>query len=163
MGLYFRRGQSHARWVPTIASLTGGPTSAELGAGVDITPAITALSGLETSLNRINTPVMNAREELQTSGPQTLGDATLTILDDDGVVASGSTARAAARTALAVNSNGYLVIAPSKLAPTTGDKVDVFPALVGAVNRDYSLDPQLARSVVQLAITGQPRQDTAIL
>jgi hypothetical protein len=30
------------------------------------------------------------------------------------------------------------------------------------VNRDYSLDAQLARSVVQLAITGAPRKEVAL-
>jgi hypothetical protein len=162
MGLYFRRGQSAARWLPTVASTTAGPTLAEYTAGVDLTPAITAIAGLETSLNRINTAVMNAREELQTNGPQTLGDATLTILDDDGTVASGSTQRTAARTALAENANGYVFVLPHKVTATTGDKGDLFPALVGAVNRDYSLDAQLARSVVQLAITGAPRKEVAL-
>src|SRR5436305_14009746 len=114
MAVYFRRGQSYAAWVPTIASTSAGPTTTELGAGTELTAAITALSGFETSLNRINTPLMSQKEELQVDGPQTLGDATLTIIDDDGVSSSGSAARAAARTALAEGAVGYVVAAPRK-------------------------------------------------
>lgn len=162
MSVYFRRGQSAIFVVPTIASTTAGPTAAELTAGVDITAAVTALGGFETSLNRINTPLMSQKEELQVDGPQTLGDGTITIIDDDGVVSSGSTDRTGARTALVEGGSGYLVISPSKLAPTTGDKVDVWPYKSGALNRDLSLDAQLARSVCQVAFTGAPRKDKAI-
>lgn len=162
MSVYFRRGQAAAIVVPTIASVSGGPTVSELTAGVDVTAAVTALSGFETSLNRINTPLMSQKEELQVDGPQTLGDATVTIIDDDGVVAAGSTVRAGARVALAEGTVGYLVIAPDKLAPTTGTKVDVWPMKVGALNRDHSLDAQLARSVAQLAITATPRKTVAV-
>jgi hypothetical protein len=163
MSVYFRRGQSAAFVVPTISSTSAGPTVAELGAGVDITAAVTALGGFETSLNRINTPLMSQKEELQVDGPQTLGDATVTIIDDDGVTSSGSTIRAGARTALAASTVGYLVIAPDKLTPVVGTKVDVWPMKVGALNRDLSLDAQLARSVAQLAITATPRTNAAVL
>jgi len=162
MSVYFRRGQSAAYWVPTIASLTGAPTTAELGAGVNITAAVTALGGFETSLNRINTPLMSQKEELQVDGPQTLGDGTITIVDDDGVAAAGSTVRTAAKTALAEGAVGYLVIAPDNLTPGSGTKVDVWPAKVGAFNRNLSLDAALATSLAQLAFTAQPRKDKAI-
>jgi hypothetical protein len=162
VSVYFRRGQSSIFVVPTIASTTAGPTAAELAAGVDITQAVTGLGGFETSLNRINTPLMSQKEELQVDGPQTLGDGTITIIDDDGTASAGSTARAGARTALVEGSSGYLVICPSKLAPTTGDKVDVWAHKSGALNRDLSLDAQLARSVCQVAFTASPRKDKAI-
>lgn len=162
MGLFFLRGQSAARWLPTVASASAGPTLAEWTAGTDLTPAITALAGWETSLNRINTAVMNAKEELQTNGPQTLGDASITLLDDDGQAASGSTQRVAAKTALAEGTNGYFGVCTFKAAPTTADKIYLFPALVGAVNPDLSLDAQLSRLIVQMAITGAPRKNVAI-
>jgi hypothetical protein len=162
MSVYFRRGQSAAFFVPTIASTTAGPTAAELSAGVDVTKAVTALGGFETSLNRINTPLMSQKEELQVDGPQTLGDGTITLVDDDGTTSADSTARVAARTALAEGTSGYIVVAPSKLAPTTGDKVDVWPCKVGALNRNLGLDAALATSVAQLAFTAQPRKEKAI-
>lgn len=162
MSLYFRRGQSGAYWLPTVASTSAGPTAAEVTAGTPLTKAITALSGLETTLNRINTAVMSQKEELQVDGPQTLGDATITILDDDGVTAADSTARQDARDALEETSVGYLFIIPDKTTSAVGDTGDLWPAKVGARNRDNSMDAQLARSVVQLAITSQPRKDVAI-
>jgi hypothetical protein len=55
------------------------------------------------------------------------------------------------------------VVAPDKLTPVAGTKVDVFPMKVGALNRDLSLDAQLARSVAQLAITATPRKSVAVL
>jgi hypothetical protein len=162
MAVYFRRGQSAAYFVPTIASTTAGPTASELAAGVNITKAVTGLGGFETSLNRINTPLMSQKEELQVDGPQTLGDGTITLVDDDGTTSADSTARIAARTALAEGVSGYVVIAPSKLTPTTGDKVDVWPSKVGAMNRNLGLDAALATSVAQLAFTSQPRKEVAI-
>jgi hypothetical protein len=79
------------------------------------------------------------------------------------VTSSGSTIRTGARTALAESTVGYLVVAPDKLTPVAATKVDVFPMKVGALNRDLSLDAQLARSVAQLAITATPRKSVAVL
>jgi hypothetical protein len=163
LSVYFRRGQSALIVVPTIASTTAGPTASELAAGVDVTAAVTGLGGFETSLNRINTPLMSQREELQVDGPQTLGDGTITLVDDDGTASAGSTARVAARTALAEGTTGYLVVAPSKLTPTTGTVVDVWPFKSGALNRNLGLDAALATSVCQVAFTASPRKDKAVL
>lgn len=163
MSLFFRRGQSAAFWVPSIASTTAGPTAAEVTAGTDLSQAITAMVGFTTTLNRINTPVMSQKEETQTDGPQTLGDATITLLDDDGVSSSGSTARVAAHTALAEAAAGYVVVSPQKVGPLVAtDKVWVFPAKVGAVNPDLSTDAKLATTEVQIAITASPRKNVAV-
>jgi hypothetical protein len=163
VGLYFRRGQANITFCTAIASTTLVPTAAEITAGVDLSKAILGVTGFNTTLNRVNTALLDYAQEVQVAGPQTFGDASLTIADDDGVASADSTARVAARTALAEGTNGYIVIAASKRGkPTSSTKVDVWPVLVGALNREITLDAQVARSTAQLAITGAAAKDVAV-
>lgn len=163
MGLFFRRGQSNMTFLTALASTSLIPTAAEITAGVDLSKAILGVTGFNTTLNRVNTPVLDYAQEIQVAGPQTFGDASLTLADDDGTTSADSTARVAARTALAEGTNGYIVIAASRRGkPVAATKVDVWPVLVGALNREITLDAQIARSTAQLAITGAAAKDVAV-
>jgi hypothetical protein len=161
--MFFRRGKSSARLVLTCAD-PAAPTVAELDAGTDLSKAVAAIAGFETTLNRINQPVMAYAEELQIDGPQTFADASMTLLEDDGTGADGdSTARQAAYTALDEGSAGFMVLAPSKAgALIAADDVELWPYKVGARNRGWSLDAEAARYTVQFAITGSPQKDATV-
>lgn len=154
MGMFFRRGTSGVRFVPTIAVL-GSPTAAELTAGTDLGPALASIEGFETSLNRINQPLLKYRVEVQIDGPQQFGDAKLTLIEDDGTGASGDDlARKTIYTVLGEQVTGFIVINPTANVFTAAAKVEVWPVRIGSKNRSFSLDAEPARYVCELAITG---------
>lgn len=161
--MFFRRGKSSARLVLTIAN-KAAPTAAELTAGTDLSKAVAAIAGFETTLNRINQPVMAYSEELQIDGPQTFADASMTLLEDDDTGVDGdSVARVAAYTALDEGTSGYIVLAPKKAgALVATDDCEVWPIRVGARNRGWGLETEAARYVVQFAITGPPEKDAVV-
>lgn len=162
MSIFFRRGKSNATFILTMAG--AAPTVAELAAGTDLSKAITAISGFDTTLNRVNTPIMDYSQEAQTEGPQQFSDASMTLIEDDGTAAQDSTARTAAYAAMAEGTSGYMILAPRKRGtPAAADKVEIWPVKVGARNRDWSLEGQPARYTVQFAITGSPVKDATVL
>lgn len=160
--LYFRRGKSNAFFLLTIAG-AAGPTLAEITAGTELSAAVGGMSGWETSLNRVNQPVLKYVQDYQVPGPQQYGDAQMTFIDDDGLGSdTDSTARQAVSTAMVVNTTGFIVLSPKKLVPIAGTKVHVFPVLVGARNDAFTLDAELAKYVVDFAISGAARKDVAV-
>jgi len=154
MGMFFRRGTTGVRFVPTIA-LLGSPTAAEITAGTDLGPALAGMEGFETSLNRINIALLKYRQEVQVDGPQTFGDAKLTLIEDDGTGAAGDDlARKTIYTVLAEQATGFVVINPVANIFTAAAKVEVWPIRIGSKNRSFTLDAEPARYVTELAITG---------
>ena len=156
---YFRRGRSKALLVPTIAD-QDHPTVAELGAGTDLSAAVTAIAGFDTSTSRISQAVLAHKQNVQIDGEQTFGDATITLLEDDGTSGGDSVAIAAAYTALVEDATGYIVLAPTSTAATK--KVEVWPVKIGAKNRQWSLDNEMAKYAVAFAITGAPSKAATV-
>lgn len=153
---FFRRGKSSALFVPTISN-TSAPTQAEITAGTDLSKAVTAIENFDTSTARIAQAVLAYVQNLQIDGEQTFGDAALTILEDDGTAGGDSTVYAAANTALAELATGYIILASNGTAATK--KVEVWPVKVLTKNRQWSLDNEMAKKVVQLAVTAIPVKD----
>ena len=154
MGMFFRRGTTGVRWVPTVADMAA-PTAAEIAAGVDLGPALAAMEGFETSLNRINQPLLKYKQEVQIDGPQQFGDAKITLIEDDGTGATGDDLeRKTIYTSLAEQSTGVVVINPTAQTFDAAAKVETWPARIGSKNRSFSLDAEPARYVCELAITG---------
>lgn len=161
--LFFRRGKSNAWFLSALAG-GAGPTLAEITAGVELSAAIAGMQGWETTLNRIQQPVLKYAQDYQVDGPQQFGDAQMTFLDDDGTGSGADiTARAAVSTAMVEQATGWVVLSPRKLTPIAGTKVHVFPSKIGARNDAFSLDAELARYVIDWAITGAARKDVAVL
>ena len=161
--LFFRRGKSTWWFVTTLAVYTT-PTATAVNAGTKLDKAIADLSGFETQLNRISEAWWDSNTDLQTPGPQQLGDASMTFFDDDGVGSDAdSVARQAVDTAMVEGVTGFLVNAPKKKGTVAAaDKVNVFPVTLGARNTDYTLEQRSARYVCQFAITGTPAKLVAV-
>lgn len=159
---FFRRGKSGAILVPTISN-TSAPTVAELTAGTPISAAVIGLTGFETALNRVNTPVMKYATELQTRGPKTLGEASITLMEDDGTGSDAdSTERQDAFDALEEDSAYYLVLIPNKTTAPAATVVEIWKIQSGGQNRDWSLGADTARYTVPVAITAQPVKDAVV-
>ena len=162
MGMFFRRGTTGVRFVPTIAAIAA-PTAAEITAGTDLGPAIAAMDGFETKLNRINQPLLKYKQEVQIDGPQQFGDAKLTLIEDDGTGATGDDlARKTIYTALPEQSTGFIVINSTGQTFVATTKVEVWPVRIGSKNRDFSLGTEPGRYICELAITGAQEKNAVV-
>jgi hypothetical protein len=162
MAIFFRRGKSAAIFALTVAS-PAAPTVAEITAGTDLSKAIAQLAGFETNPNIINQAVMAYDTEIQISGPRQSPGPSMTLIEGDGVSGGDETSYAAALTALAEGTSGYLILSPRKASPLTATtKCEVWPVTVGAVNRDWSLDAQAARYTVNLVMSSQPTKNAVV-
>ncbi|HEY8881937.1 MAG TPA: hypothetical protein VIM47_00905 [Dermatophilaceae bacterium] len=162
MGMFFRRGTTGVRFVPTIVAIAA-PTAAELTAGTDLRAAMAAMEGFETSLNRINQPLLKYKQEVQIDGPQQFGDAKITLIEDDGTGATGDDLeRKTIYTALAEQATGFIVINPAANSFVAAAKVEVWPIRIGSKNRSFSLDAEPARYVCELAITGAQDKNAVV-
>lgn len=157
---FWRRGKSKAFFVPTIADVSA-PTVAEIAAGTELSPAVTAIDNFETSTSRISQGVLASKVDVQIDGNQTLGDAAMTLLEGDGVSGGDETAYAAIFTALAEDATGYIVLAPVGAAATK--KVEVWPVKVGAKNRVWAIDTnEMAKYRVAFAVTAAPTKAATV-
>ena len=162
MGMFFRRGTTGVLFVPTIVDISS-PTAAELAAGTDLGAAMAAMEGFETSLNRINQPLLKYKQEVQIDGPQQFGDAKITLIEDDGTGATGDDLeRKTIYTALAEQATGFIVINPAANSFVAAAKVEVWPIRIGSKNRSFSLDAEPARYVCELAITGAQDKNAVV-
>jgi len=158
---FFRRGTSGAWFVPTIAS-TSAPTASEIIAGTDLGAAVTAIENFETTTSRISQPVLKYKVNPQIDGEQTFGDASMTLLEDNGVSGTDSAALQAAYTALADGATGFIVLSPKKQTPIAADKVEVWPVKVGANNRAWTMDNEMAKYQVAFAVTDVPVKNATV-
>lgn len=159
--LFFRRGKSTIIWAPTVAD-PSAPTVSEVTAGVVMDAAIAGMSGWETTLNRVNQEVWKYETDYQIDGPQQLGDAQMTLLDDDGGSDTDEVARAAVDTAMVEQDTGYMIFFPKTTVVAAAAVCHVFPARIGARNDDLSLTAQAARYTVDFAIVGNPQKSVAV-
>lgn len=151
MAFFFRRGKSRLYFLPSIANPIAGPTVAEVGAGKDLGPSLSDISGFQLTNSPIGTPNLADTFTSQINGEDTTADSTLTLYDDD--------AATAVRTALAKGSNGFIVMGPYGSA--TGKRAEVWPVRSTGVNDEWTTGNDPARYVVGFAITGVPSQNAS--
>lgn len=164
MSMFFWRGRGEALYVATIAN-PAAPTAAEIAAGIVLSAGLTAVSGFETTVNRVAVPVLASDVDIQMNGPAQFGDSTLSLVEDDGVGSDpDDVLRRTAVTTLAKDTTGYIVMCRNKkkAAMIAAVKVDVFPGYVGGNNKDWSLDASATRRNVAWIQTSAPKQDVAI-
>lgn len=162
--LFFRRGKSEVVLVLTISN-PAAPTVAEIAAGVPFSNVIAAMSdGWKVALNRISQEVLGQQQDRQVDGPVQPGDASMSLLDDDGTGSDVDSVYAqAVSTAMVKNTSGYVVISPKTKTIIAGTKVHEYPIKIGARNDDMGLQAQPARYDVDFIITGEVRQSVAVV
>jgi hypothetical protein len=142
----FNRRQKGSKlyWLPAVAGTS--PTSGEMAAKTDLSVALNAMSGMAFTNSRIPVPVLASTFTPQITGEDTVSDTTLTFLDND--------TNTTIRTALAKGNAGFLVRCP--YGDATGRRCEVWPALSGGVNDEWSIGNDPARFAVDIAITAPP-------
>ncbi|MBO9555610.1 hypothetical protein [Cellulomonas sp.] len=124
MALYMWRGTGSAYWLPADIEVGPlGPTEEQLADPdvLDLTDSTTGVSGLETTPNNINVPILRSRTPIQIAGEETLGTPTLTVVDDDGTD-SLALLRQEVLDTLTPGAEGTLVFFLHTQAPAVGDK-----------------------------------------
>lgn len=164
MSMFFWRGTGEALYVATIAN-PAAPTASEIAAGVVLSAGLTSVSGFETSINRVQIPVLASSTDIQMNGPDQFGDSQLGLVEDNGVGSDADDVlRRTAITTLAKDTSGYIVFCRTKkkAAMIAAVKVDVFPGYVGGNNKDWSLDASATRRNIAWIQTSAAKQDVAI-
>lgn len=149
MARFFRRGVSKIYFCPAVASLAA-PTTAEIAAGVDLSPQVAEIAGFQLSNSPI--PVPNLAEVFtpQIDGEDTVADSSLTMYDLDSSVVL--------RTATAKGTAGFFLLMP--YGRTATKRCEVWPAKITGQNDEWStaVGNNPARYVTSAVITATPNQ-----
>jgi hypothetical protein len=157
MPRFMRKGVTKFYWVPTIASPTLIPTSAEVIAGTNLTPQLAEVNGFNFANSPINTPDMSSAFVGKIPGEDTTDNSDITFYEDK--------VTNPIKTAQAKGNVGYVVIfyaGTAGASPAAGDKVDVWPAIVASNSRMYTADNEAAKYRVVYALTAAPGEEKTL-
>jgi len=150
MALFMWRGTGAAFWLPAnIQVAAGGPTTAQIEDGIDLTDGINAMAGFEPSSSPINVPVLRSRQSYQIPGERTFGTPSITVVEDDGTDAI-ALARQLILETLEQDEEGTLVILRNTQTPGTGDVAYWVRATVDSQVPGLTLDAAAATTVINL-------------
>lgn len=142
-----RKGTTKIYFLPTIASASLLPTTAEITSGTDYTDQINAIEGWALENQPIETPDMASTFVSKIGGDDSAADSSLTFYEDselDDV-----------ETELAKGTSGFVVIFSK--GKTSGNKgMDVFPVTIVSNSKAYTADNEAAKITVQFTITARP-------
>lgn len=153
MALYMWRGTGSAYWLPADIEVgPDGPTAEQLTDPdvLDLTDSTTGVSGLETTPNNINVPILRSRTPIQIAGEETLGTPTLTLVDDAGTDTL-AVLRQEVLDTLTPGAEGTLVFFLHTQDPAVGDKCYWQREQVTAQVPTFSLDASAATVGVTFA------------
>lgn len=152
MAKFFRRGVSKVYFSVAAPADVTAPLVSELTAAVDLSPFVTEMSGWQLTNTPIRTPNLADTFTAQIDGEETVGDSTLTMLDENGT--------SAFRTALPKGTVGYIILAPYGKVATK--RCEVWPVKSTGINDQYTVANEPARTIVSFAITSVPKQISVI-
>jgi hypothetical protein len=157
MARFMRAGSTKLYWVPTIASTSLIPTSAEVIAGTRLDAQIMTINGFSFANQPIKTPDMATTFESEIPGKDQADTSDIEFYQIKG--------SDTIRTSQSKGTAGYMVIlydGTAGAAPAAADKADVFPATVSSNSKQYKADNSAATYKVSYSITAQPAQDVVL-
>jgi len=159
MANFMRKGITKIWWVPSIASGSLIPTTAEVNAGTHLTAAgkIASLKGFSFANNPIDIPDMSQAFVPKISGADQSDDSSIEFYEDK--------VSNPIYSALVKGTAGYIVIFPKGIAgatPNTGDICDVWPQEIGSRARQYSADNAAAMYLIAFTPTAAPGFDKTV-
>jgi hypothetical protein len=152
---YIPAGVRRFTFVPTIASHAPGaaaPTSAELTAGKDYTPDVTAVAGFTQTATDVDNSSFASDYTTTVPGMRSSAASTWTM--------KASSSGDDARTELVPGTNGFVVIYNEGIV--TGGKCDVWPVRIKSCNADQVAMGALATITVEFSIPFEPTTGVAI-
>ncbi len=147
MAKFFRRGVSKLKYAPAVAG--NSPTRAEINAGVDLSPQVSAINGFQLTNSPIAVPNLQDTFTPQINGEDTVADSSIVFNDDDTATT--------VRTTLAKGTAGNLLLFP--YGDVVGKRVEKWPFVSTGVNDEWTTDNTPAKFTVGVAITAVPFQN----
>jgi hypothetical protein len=152
---YTSRGSTVIYWIASggIASYTTAVTRAELNAGINLSTQLMDASGWTVSTDQINAPDMSTRFTAKIAGAITADDSSFTMYASKNGVD--------ARQLMPQDAQGFIVILFG--GDIAGNKMDVWPVVVGSVAKQISVqgsDPDTL--VISYTPTGVPAVNLTI-
>lgn len=147
---YYQQGVSKVVWVATLANYLS-PTRAEINAGIDLSPEVSAASGWEVTSNTQDTPALGSVFIGNIMATTTAAASSLTFYADSTSVD--------VRSLLTRGLTGYILwMGEGDVAAYT---MDIFPVAVTSTPKDRSISAT-ATIVANFAITRQPAENVTI-
>jgi hypothetical protein len=147
---YYRLGTTKVLWLPTIATLAS-PSRAEINAGTDLSPEITATSGWEVTGNTEDTTALGSIFIGKVPSTTTAAESSLTFYADSTSVD--------VRGLLLRGSIGYVIWMDE--GDVAGHLMDVFPTRVTSAPKQRDIT-SVAQIMVNFAILREPAENIAI-
>jgi hypothetical protein len=147
---YYRQGVSKVVWCPTVSTLAS-PTRAEINAGTDLSPEISASSGWEVTSNTEDTPALGSAFIGKVASTTTAGDSSLTFYSDSSSVD--------VRTLLTRGTTGYILWMDE--GDVAAHKMDVFPATVTSAPKQREI-ASVSTIMINFAVTREPAENVTI-
>lgn len=156
MARFMRKGTTKVYFVLAFSDYTA-PTAVEFDTGTtELTPDVSEVSGFTFSNSPIQTPDMDDAFVSQIPGEDTTEESGLVFYEDN--------ASTAIRSALAKDTNGYIVFLPQGETVegdvSVGDLVEVWPVTVSSNARRYSAGNEAGMYEVKFATTAPPAEFT---
>jgi len=148
---YINKGVTKFLWVESISSLSA-PTRQELDAGTDLSNEIQEIEGWVVESASVETPDLGSTFTGSIPGSTSAEDSSITMYADLG----GTDVR----DVISRGDNGYMVIMDG--GDVAGRTMDVFPARVGSLGKNRSVDDDPATITISFYITDEPVEDLAI-
>ncbi|WP_395109782.1 hypothetical protein [Actinomadura sp. SCN-SB] len=148
---YINKGVTKFLWVESISSLSA-PTREELDAGTDLSNEIQEIEGWVVESASVETPDLGSTFTGSIPGSTSAEDSSITMYADLG----GTDVR----DVISRGDNGYMVIMDG--GDIAGRTMDVFPARVGSLGKNRSVDDDPATITISFYITDEPVEDLAI-
>jgi hypothetical protein len=152
---YWRKGNTKVYF--TTATLTTDPTDAQVAAATNLTPQINAMDGWETQVERIPTENLDSTFTSTITGPRTVGDASITFLDQKHPTDPTPADYDAIRALLEIGTRGTLILMP--YGNEVGSRVELWPVESSGPNDIVTLANEPAKYRVDFGITGLPTKD----
>lgn len=157
MARFMRAATTKFWFVPSIASATLVPTTAEVNAGTHLTPQLAEVNGFAFANQPIDVPDMNQAFVPKISGHDQTDDSNLSFYEDK--------TSNPIYTAQAKGTAGYIVIFPRGIAgatPAAADVADVWPVEVGSRARQFTADNEGAKYQISYTPTALPGFDKVL-
>lgn len=148
---YINKGVTRFIWVDTVADISA-PTRSEINAGTDLSPQIMEIDGWVVESESVETPDLASTFTGSITGSTSADDSSVTLYADLG----GTDVR----DVLSRGDNGYMLIMDG--GDVAGRTMDVFPARVGSLGKNRSVDDDPATIVINFNITSEPSEDVTI-
>jgi hypothetical protein len=148
---YIPEGVRHFNFLPAVATLTS-PTRAEINAGTDLTPQVSAFGNWGIVSTPVNTPDLASTFTPSIPGLTTVDGSTIDMYADS--------TSADVRTLLPRNTVGFILVLPE--GDVAGRKADVFPVKVISAEKTASIGGNPAMIALNFAITANPAENVTV-